>query len=491
MSFPYNTGSKQRQRIGFMKPSPIPECPQRAAMRDASPQLPLHPPGSWPPGPAPGMTGWGLLRRMSRDLPGSLDIWRRRYGDIVHLRIWPEHQIVVTDPGLVRELLVTQHDKLVRWERGIAVMSQLHGTSVLTAEGPVWRARRQALQPRFAPKPVQSFVPVIEAAASRAFARWRLDTGTWPIESAFTSLGMDVILRMMFSSDIDADARLAERAVHTVSVAGNKEMFWPASWPDAMPWKRSKRAALALLRGLIERHVRARLALAKAEWPDDLLTCLLTLHLENPAEWSLEAVRNECMTAFIAGHETAAATLTWWAWCMAANREAQAAAHSEVDAVLHGRAPRAQDLPALAYLTRTLQETLRLYPAAPVLLSRRSQQAIVLGGWQFPARTMFTVPLGLMQRDARWFPDPDAFRPERFADDAPDIPRGAFMPFGAGPRVCMGQHLALAEMTVIAAMFLQRFSVAAPQGMTPPEPVFNITLRPREALRLIVTRRAA
>jgi cytochrome P450 len=491
MSFPFKTRVEGRRRMGSMKPPSAPECPHHAALRDAPPALSLHAPGSWPPGPPPGMTGWGLLRSMSRDLPGALEGWRRRYGDLVHLRIWPEHQIVVTDPALVRELLVARHDSLVRWERGIDVMSQLHGTSVLTAEGALWRARRQALQPRFAPKAVQSFVPVVGAAAGKAFAQWKVDGAAWPIESAFTSLGMDVILRSMFSSEIDADARQAERAVHTVSVAANKEMFWPASWPDAMPWKRSKRDAMTVLRGLIDRHVSARLALARDEWPDDLLTCLLTLHLEHPDDWSLRAVRDECMTTFLAGHETAAATLTWWAWCMAANPGAQAAARSEVDAVLQGRAPAAQDLPALARLTRTLQETLRLYPAAPVLLSRRARQPIVLGGWQFPARTMFTVPLGAMQRDPRWFPEPDAFRPERFAEGAPEIVRGAFMPFGTGPRVCMGQHLALAEMTVVAAMFLQRFSVRVPEGMAPPEPVFNITLRPREPLRLLLKERAA
>ena len=437
------------------------------------------------------MTGWGLLRSMARDLPGTLEGWRRRYGDLVHLRIWPEHQIVVTDPALVRELLVTQHDSLVRWERGIGVMSQLHGTSVLTAEGALWRARRQALQPRFAPKAVQSFVPTIGAAAGKAFARWKVDGAPMPIESAFTSLGMDIILRSMFSSEIDADARQAERAVHTVSVAANKEMFWPASWPDAMPWKRSKRRAMTVLRSLVKRHVSARLALARERWPDDLLTSLLTLHLAHPDAWTLEAVRDECMTTFLAGHETAAATLTWWAWCMAANPDAQAAARREVDAVLQGRAPAVQDLPALARLARTLQETLRLYPAAPVLLSRRARQPVVLGGWEFPARTMFTVPLGSMQRDARWFAQPDAFRPERFAEGAPEIVRGAFMPFGTGPRVCMGQHLALAEMTVVAAMFLQRFAVRVPEGMAPPEPVFNITLRPREPLRLVLEERAA
>lgn len=494
MSFSYKTGVERCATLGYMKPDPTFECPHRAALPEASSTLSTRPPTqrdtAWPPGPEPGLTGWGLLRAMSRDLLGTLRTWRQLHGDLVHLRIWPEHQVVVTDPALVRELLVTQHERLVRWERGIDVMAQLHGHSVLTAEGASWRGKRQALQPNFTPKAAQGLVPVVAAAADKAFAGWHAGGEAWPLEHGFTSLGMDVILRTMFSSAIDADARQAEHAVHVVSVAGNAEMYWPASWPDWMPWKRAKRKAMRVLRQLIERHVAARLTLARADWPADLLTRLLSLHLDDPAAWPLQAVRDECMTAFLAGHETAAATLTWWSWCMAGNPAAQAQARAEVDAVLQGRAPAAEDLANLPHLTRTLQETLRLYPAAPVLLMRRSRQPVTLGGWRFPARTMFTVPLGLVQRDARWFPEPDAFRPERFAEGAPEIVRGAYMPFGAGPRVCLGQHLALTEMTTIAAMFLQRFAVRAPEGMGPPEPVFNITLRPREALRLVLERRA-
>lgn len=472
-----------------MKPSIPAHCPCHADVDSTSPALHLHPPGSWPPGPPSGITGWGLLRRMSRDLLGSLNAWRQCYGDVVHLRIWPEHQIVVTDPQLVRELLVKHHDALIRWERGIQVFSQLHGNSVLTAEGEPWRSRRHALQPSFSPKDVQCLVPVIAAAAAKGFSQWQADDKDWPIESALTSLGMDVIVRIMFSSEIDAVARLAERAVHDTAVAGNAEMYWPASWPDWMPWKRSKRQSIDVLDRLINRHIQARVSLAPAAWPKDVLSRLLALHLDDPAAWPLKAVRDECMTAFLAGHETSAATLTWWTWCMAANPLAQMAAQREVDAVLQGRTPTAQDLPALAFLTQSLQETLRLYPTAPVLLTRRSIRPITLGGWQLPARTMFTVPLQLMHHDPRWFPDPHAYRPERFSDDAPDIPRGAFMPFGTGPRVCLGQHLAMAEMIVIAAMFLQRFAVTVPVGVTAPEPVFNITLRPDRPLRLKLTAR--
>lgn len=465
-----------------MKTTTPPSCPFHAGAAHAAPAS--HPPGAWPPGPPSGLTGWRFLRRMSGDLLGTLSAWRREYGDLVHLRIWPEHQVVVTDPGLVRELVVDRHDALVRWERGIAVFSQLHGHSTLTSEGAAWRTKRHALQPAFTPKAVQAFVPAIADAAGAAFARWPRDDDAWPIESAFTSLGMDVIVRMMFSSGIAADARAAEQAVHDASVAGNAELFWPASWPDWMPWKGKKRRALATLDRLIGGQVRARMRIAPAEWPHDLLARLLALHMEDPAAWPLDAVRDECMTAFLAGHETTAATLTWWSWCMAAHPDAQAAARAEVDAVLRGRAPTAADLPALDYLGRTLQETLRLYPAAPVLISRRALAPITLGGWQLPARTIFAVPLQLMHHDERWFPEPQAFRPERFAHDAPAIPRGAFMPFGTGPRVCLGQHLALAEMTLLAAMFLQRYTVARPAGMAPPQPVFHITLRPATPLTL-------
>ncbi|MBN3787559.1 cytochrome P450 [Burkholderia sp. Ac-20353] len=460
------------------------ECPFHA---DAPASAPVrHPPGVWPPGPRAGLTGWGLLRSMSRDLLGTLAAWQQTFGDVVHLRMWPEHAVVVTDPQLVRELLVTHHDALVRWERGIRVFAQVHGHSVLIAEGSAWRDKRHALQPGFMPKAVQGFVPTIAATAGHALAHWPAHDSHWPVESALTSLAMDVIVRTMFSDAIGDDTRAAEEAVRTVSAAANAEFYQPASAPDWMPWKRGKARALAVLNDLIDRQLHARLELPDSRWPDDLLSRLLRLHRADARAWPLQAVHDECMTAFLAGHETTAAALTWWTWCMAANPSAQAAARAEVGRVLRGRAPTAETRPQLRYLTQTLEETLRLYPSAPILISRRASRPIALGAWQLPPRTLFMLPLQLMHRDARWFPDPDAFRPERFADDAPAIPRGAYMPFGTGPRVCLGQHLALTEMTVIAAMVLQRYVLSIPAGMAAPRPVLNVTLRPDRPLHLAV-----
>lgn len=451
------------------------------------------PSGAWPPGPAAGLTGWGLLRRMSRDLLGTLAGWQCEFGDVVHLRIWPEHEVVVADPQLARELLVTQHESLVRWERGMQVFAQLEGQGVFIAEGEAWRTKRHALLPAFAPKAVQAFVPTIATAAEQALARWPAQSAHWPIEQALTSLAMDVILRLLFSgqgANQGVDARSAEQAVRTAIAVANAELYWPASSPAWLPWKRAKRQALRTLNDLIEGHLQARLHQPPEVWPDDLLTRLLQLHRADPTAWPLQAVRDECMTTFIAGHETVAATLTWWAWCMASHPAAQDAARAEVDSVLQGRAPSAHDLPALCGVTRTLQETLRLYPAAPLLFSRRARQPVTLGPWQLPARTLFLIPVQLMHHDPRWFPEPLAFRPERFDPEAPealDVPRGAYLPFGVGPRVCLGQHLAMAELTVIAALLLQRRRLAVPEGMAPPRPVLNVSLRPEQPLCLQLT----
>lgn len=413
---------------------------------------------------------------------------------MVHLRIWPEHEIVVCDPHLARELLVKHRDAHVRWARNTRVFGHMLGESVFVAEGATWQRKRSALVPSFSAKAVESFVETIAAATDRALSQWPATViadrssaaPDWPIESAITSLTMDVILQLLFSSNVGEDAPAAERAVHTCLEAANAELFWPASWPDWMPWKREKRRALAALRHLVDRHIAQRLSRPDVEWPQDLLTRLLQLHRSDAIGWPLEAVRDECLTIFVAGHETTAATLTWWAWCMASNPGKQTLARTEIRERLGDRAPDAAALGDLAYLRQTIEETLRLHPAAPLLLTRRMIQAVDLGPWRVPARTLVLIPVQLMHHDPRWFPDPMAFRPERFGPDAPAIPRGAWMPFGAGPRVCLGQHLAMTEMAVIAARLLQRFELSVPAGVEAPEPVLAISLRPKSTLRLRV-----
>ncbi|XHS79198.1 cytochrome P450 [Burkholderiaceae bacterium UC74_6] len=433
-----------------------------------------------PPGPPSPWLGFPLVFDMARDFLGFMAKQQREHGDVVLVRVPRFLNVMLFHPDHVREALVNSHEALVRWERGVQVFSEAHGQSVIVTEGEAWKQRRKLMQPGFAPRRVEAFAPLMTSACEQALAGWPRDAAfEIDFEAAMTSLTMDVILRSLFSSSSSADggdeSRAAAQAVHDISVEGQSEMFWPASLPDWLPWKGRKRRALATLDGLIRRHIAAR---AGNPQGDDLLAMLMQMGLSG------ESLRDECMTTFLAGHETSATALTWWGWCMASHPEAMERARAEVAAVLQGRAPTMADIAALSGLTQTIKEALRLYPAAPALLSRRTTRELALGGYRIPHGALLLLAPGLIQRDARWFPEPEAFRPERFAAEAPEIPRGAWMPFGAGPRVCLGQHFAMAEITLIAAMLLQRFRIQPVAGAAPPRPVLNITLRPAEPLRL-------
>ncbi|WP_206600424.1 cytochrome P450, partial [Chromobacterium sphagni] len=140
-------------------------------------------------------------------------------------------------------------------------------------------------------------------------------------------------------------------------VASTAELWRPASLPDWMPWQRKRRRARLLLNDLIERHLQARLGMPQEDWPDDLLARLLRLHSRQPRDWPLQAVRDECKTAFLAGHETIAASLGWWAWCMASHPDIQEKARADATAAWPGEESGEPDVSALHYVSQTLQET--------------------------------------------------------------------------------------------------------------------------------------
>ena len=201
-------------------------------------------------------------------------------------------------------------------------------------------------------------------------------------------------------------------------------------------------------------------------------------------------IRDQCMTMFLAGHETTATGLIWWGWAMAAHPEIAKRAAQEVDEVLGGRMPGYADLPRLSYITQTVKETLRMFPPAASLFTRQAIEDVRIGPWMLPKGSMALITPIVMHHDARWFEDPERFDPDRFSPErAERIPRGAYLPFGVGPRVCIGNNFALMEMSLIAAMLLQRFELRLPAGSAPPKPMLTVTLRPEDGMHLLLERR--
>ncbi|WP_140632591.1 cytochrome P450 [Methylibium rhizosphaerae] len=455
-------------------------------------------PPQTPPGPSRRWWGLPLLRAMRRDYLGFTSGLQRQYGDVTFMRLGNERAIDLFDPELVRRLLVDHAPHLVRWERGMDIFEQVFGQSVLVTEGAVWQRQRRMLQPAFSPRRVAGYAALMLDAARSALDA-AVPAGEQEalvsMDTLFSQLAMDVILRTLFSTRADGDVNAAAEATQTLSATAMREMFWPVTLPDwlPLPGKAAKRRALHSLRELVGRHIRARRA-AGAEGPrDDLLAMLLGLRDEATGEALSQAeVFDQCMVSFQAGHETSATALLWWSRLLAEHPQAAARAQAEVDAVLGQRAPGPDDLSSLPWLTATLKEAMRLYPPIAALMTRRTTQDIELGGWSIRRGTMLRITPWVLQRDPRVYDRPGDFVPERFLPDAvPALPRGAWMPFGTGPRVCIGQHFAMLEMTLVAALLLQRYSLVLPAGSPPPKPVLNVTLRPQGGVHLRLVRRGA
>jgi cytochrome P450 len=451
------------------------------------------------PGPPDRWLGQPLMRAMQRDFLGFMQAQQRAHGDIVFMRLYWEQACAVLSPELMRAVVVDHAHALVRQERAVQVFSEFQGRSLMTSEGPDWQRQHRLLMPVFTPRRVARHAELMAAAARQALDEAvpaHQPSALVNVDALTTRLTMAVMLRTLFSSTAVDRTAEAARASQILTHRGMRELFWPVTLPDwlPLPGKADKRWALGLLNGLIAAHIRARLSEPPGTAPkDDLLAMLLAARDDEAgagdAGLSAAEVHDQCKLMFLAGHDTTASALQWWLWLMAQHPAAAERAHQEVQRVLAGREPSAADLPQLDWLTATLKEALRLYPPAPSLTARRTTQELQVAGWRIPRRTLvFSVPW-VAHHDARWFPEPEVFRPERFTADAPPPPRGAWMPFGTGPRVCIGQHFAMLEMTLVAAMLLQRYTLHTEPGQAEPRPVLNVTLRPAQPIWLHLARR--
>jgi cytochrome P450 len=446
-----------------------------------------------PPGPRGRWWGLSLLADMRRDYLGFTGLLHRNHGDISYMRLVHEHAYDLFSPELIRAVLVENADSVIRWERGIEIFEQVFGRSVLVTEGETWKRQRRMLQPAFSPKRIAGYGALMVDAAQTALSN-ALHTdqqeGLVDIDAFFSGLTMDVIMRTMFSNAASEQSLLASQATQVLSATAMKEMFMPMTLPDwlPLPGKAAKRKALRDLRAVVNQNIAAR-RLQPSQGQDDLLSMLLSLRDEETGErLSDQEIFDQCMVTFQAGHETSATALIWWSRLMAEYPDACEQATREVDALLLGRTPTAADAQQLPWLSATLKEAMRLYPPAAAIMSRRAVRDISIGDWLIPKGSMIRITPWHLHRDARYFSEPDRFVPERFTTPDAQTQR-AWMPFGTGPRVCIGQHFAILEMTLVAAVFLQRYRMRLPTNTPAAEPVLNVTLRPKHGLKLILTRR--
>lgn len=446
--------------------------------------------------PGPGL--WQSLtvgRRFQRDALGLLRRWHRDYGDIAYLGLAGQRFYWLFHPELAREVLITQARRFRRTGRQVDVLREWDGDGLVTSDGEPWLRQRRLVQPAFHARRFPAYAQATTAAASRLADRWlKGPPAVIEMNSAMTDLTLEVMAETFFGASLTDRAGELGEAVAVLSEYATREIGKPFSLPNWVPLPRIRRKlrAIRFLNDTIDGLIRERRA--SGEDRGDLLSMLLhaTDDEGDGKGLSDEQARHEAMTLFLAGHDTTAGTLPWVWYLLAKHPDAEARLAGEVEQVLRGRAPTAEDLPRLAYAHMVVKETLRLYPQAYVLFARVAAEDVELGGYRIPRGSqLYPVPY-VIHRDARWYPEPERFEPERFAPGRVEaLANCAWVPFGAGPRACIGAALATLEMVLIVAALAQRVKLSLAPGQGDPEPLPLFSLRPKGGLRMTATPRAA
>ena len=403
----------------------------------------------------------------------TLDVLRdaqREFGDVVAMTTTNGRRAVfVNDPEAVRAVLVRRHPAF-RKGRGFERVKMLLGNGLIVSDGDVWRRARTMIQPVFKTRQVARLVPVMMTSAQRSAARWRVAAaGDAPLDlTRETSVfALETILAALFGDAADRDA---------IAAGTSPFSFLADDTARDLDTVRRVRALREHVRGLI----RERRASGPVD-QENFLDGYLAARDRQGEPFADDALLDELMTLVIAGFETAANTLAW-AWYLLAEAPQMAARLIEEAerALPDPDAVTAEAVLSMTETMRTLDEVMRLYP--PVwLFTRRTQESTQAGGYTLDAGTDVYLSPYLMQRDAKRWPDPERFDPDRFADT--DLATAAFFPFSLGPRRCLGEHFAYLEMALHLGVLLPQFT---PHCHGEPRPAldFAINLRTREDLKL-------
>jgi len=380
-----------------------------------------------------------------------------RYGPVSGFAIGPQRIVFVNDPALVEEILVTRQHAFVR-DTGAVLLRELVGDGLLTTDDPAHLERRRLMQPAFHRARVARYGETVVRETERVVAAWeageRIDIGAEMARLALAAVGA-----ALFGSDLrDGAADVAGVLASVTRRGGALAAALALAGPLVAPLRRAfpNRASVIFPRERARLEAIVAPLVARERGEDDLLGLLLAARDEGGRGLDDAAVRNEVCMLVLAGHETTANALTWTFALLAQHSAVEARLHAEVDAVCGTHAPTFDDIARLPYVAAILDEALRLYPPAPAF-ARRPLAAIELGGFRIPAGTSVFVSPYVMQRDARYFPDPLAFVPERWATST--HPKFAFFPFGGGSKMCIGEPFARMEAVLAIATIARRFSL--------------------------------
>ena len=421
-----------------------------------------------------------LLRTV---VDNPIKAWPRAlYRDRLHRRrVFGQDIVYVMAPDLIRTVLLDDADSFEKGEIARRTLGPGLGDSVLVADGSRWRWQRRAVAAIFRPERVREFLPEMIAAAERTRDRWQAMPPGAEIDVAHEMMRttFDIILRTMLPGRGNIDTELMERSVTSglestswiVALAMVRAPSW-VPFPGYYRTRRDRKRLHSILESLI---LEARQTPGEG---DDLLSHLINAtDPETGNSMNTVDVRNNLMTFITAGHETTALALTWTFYLLSLHPEIEERVRGEIAAVTRGGPVRPDYIDELAYTNQVIQESMRLYPPA-ALIVRATRRDVVLDNEQIRAGSTVYVPVYVVHRHEKLWREPDRFDPSRFEPEfAQALDQFSYLPFGAGPRTCIGQNFALVEAAAVTATLLRSFRLKLRPGYMP-EPRLRVTLRP-------------
>ncbi len=412
-----------------------------------------------------------------------------RAGDVYGMHFGPFPAIMFNKPEHIHGILVEHAYDFDKGDAIHNVFRPVAGDGIFTSEGDLHRRQRKLMAPSFQPRHIASYASIMGQYGEQIQQTWQ-DGAIIDIDQQMTSLTMSIIGKALFDADVftetdelgDAMSVIFEHVSHRLSIL----LPPPYSWP--LPRNRRTHKAIQVLRNSIQRFIDERRNSATER--NDFLSILLQARDEDGNPMSDDQLMAECLTLFGAGHETTATALNWVWYLLCQHPEIYQKVQQEVDGALQGRTPTYDDLARLPYCLQVFKEALRLYPPA-YATSRRALHDVEINGYHISKNQVVLLAPYTLHRRPEYFPDPEKFDPERFTPEREKLlPRYAFVPFGAGPRICIGLYFSMMEGHLLLATLAQRvsFSLVPDQTITP-DPVHHLTLRPTGKVNVIVKRR--
>jgi len=408
---------------------------------------------------------------------------QKTYGNLAMYNFLGTPIVYVNEPEWIKEILVTQSSAFEK-ERTVKRMKILLGEGLITSEDPLHKRQRRIAAPAFHRQRIAAYGDQIVEIAARQREQWS-DGQRIDIAASSMGLSLEIVARTLFATEVTADIRSINDDTNTIMDLYNFivafpriESFLHLPIPGIVKFRKAKARLDAVVNRLIREHREG-----DGEDRGDLLSMLLSSRDDegDHAGMSDEQVRDEVLTIFLAGYETVANALTWTWYLLSQHPEVEAKLHEELDRVLGGRLPKLEDYSSLKYTEMVFAEAMRLYPPAWAM-GRAATRPVQIGAYTIPQGAYVFFSQYMMHRDARYFPDPLRFDPQRFTPEAKaGRPKFSYFPFGGGSRQCIGESFAWMEGVFSVATIAQRWRMVY-EGQGQPELQAKITLRPKGAV---------